>query len=111
MADDQRCDHVTREILQRLVDEAATKAARESGREGGRQGAIEVLNAVSTHDMATKEGQEEFRADVTWANKNRVRCERVGEKAWYVGGGVVGLGILGASWDHIMALANKVFFR
>lgn len=100
---EQRKDYVTREVLQRLVDEAAGKAAKE----GGRQGAIEVLNAVTIHDMNSKEGQEAFRADGTWAHSNRIRCDRVQEKAVSIattGALIAGGGVLWASWDKIRAL-------
>lgn len=107
MPAEQRADMVTREILQRLVDEAAGKAAKE----GGRQGALEVLNNITTHDMNTKDGQEAFRADVTWAHKTRKRCETGQEKALWIGGSIIGLGILAASWDSIVAIAKQALFR
>lgn len=104
---DQRRDGVTRDVLQRLVDEAAGKAAKE----GGRMGALEVLNSLSVHDMMDKAGQEAFRADATWANRNRVRCEKVQDRAFWYGLGVVALIIGGAglaNWEYIKVIMGIV---
>lgn len=104
---DQRRDNVTRDVLQRLVDEAAAKAAKE----GGRMGALEVLNEVSPHDMMGKPGREEFRADGTWANKTRLRCDAIRDKAWSYGvpgSVIVAIGVLWATSDKIAAVFRAV---
>lgn len=101
MSEVERRDMVSRDAFQRMIDEAAEK--------GGKAGALQAIDTFVVHDMNTKQGREDFKADLRWANDNRKRCEAVHSNALKVGLPGAAVIVLFAFWESIGNALRAVF--
>lgn len=51
-------------------------------RRNAREGALELLNELTDHDMATHDGRVAFRKTITFADDTRKRCEWARTMLW-----------------------------